>query len=455
MVRNARTRLILASVSLSVSVAAVLLGIVYVSVNSIIAAETRSVVEAELTGLEDNYLRRGIPGLATAIERRVAGTAGTARTDAIYLLADARGRAIAGNLAAWPPTIQPGGGWVTLDLIRTDTERRVPVSAASLRLPGGERLLVGRDASATKRFNAALARSGLWALLAALGLSVVAGWLLTRLIFSRISEIARTAETIMSGDLDQRIPLRGTDDELENLSETLNRMLDRISGLVENLKLSTTSLSHDLRSPLTRLRARLEELSQDDRIAGAQKQSVAAALDEVDVLLKTFHNLTEIARADTGLSQEDFELVDLQALVEDAIDLYAPVADKAGIRLRNAAQATRLRGHRHLLMQALSNLLENALRVAPAGSTITLACHHGAEGATLSVSDEGPGLPPDFIDQALKPFTTPESSRTDGGTGLGLALVSAVAHLHGGAVRLDNLRPGLRVTLRLAPNHLA
>ena len=444
LLRNARTRLILASVVLSMSVAALLLGFVYVSVNSIIEAETRSVVEAELAGLEDDYLRRGIPGLAGAIERRIASAD---RRDAIYLLAEARGRALAGNLAAWPPTVQPGGGWVDLELIRTDTEKTVPVSAASLRLDGGERLLVGRDASAMALFDTALARTGLWAFLAALGLSVVTGWLLTRLIFSRIADISVTANTIMAGDLDRRVPLRGTDDELDRLSATLNDMLDRISGLIDNLKLSTTSLSHDLRSPLTRLRTRLEKLSDEIGPNKAQSGNVEKAIEEVDLLLKTFNNLTEIARAETGLSAEDFDLVDMGALVDDAIDLYAPVVEAAHIMLLKSGEGTVLRGHRHLLMQALSNLVENAIRFSPEKTTITVALVEDVRGAKLSVSDEGPGVSEAFLDDALKPFTTQESSRSHGGSGLGLALVAAVMRLHGGDVTLRNLRPGLCVEL--------
>lgn len=447
MFRNARTRLILASVILSVSVAAMLLGFVYFSVNSIIEAETRSVVEAELAGLEDDYLGRGIPGLAAAIERRIASTE---RRDAIYLLADANGRALVGNLAAWPPTVQPGGGWVELELIRTDTEKTVPVAAASLRLNAGERLLVGRDASAMALFDKALVRSGLWALLAALGLSIVTGWLLTRLIFSRISDIARTANRIVSGELDMRVPLRGTDDELDRLSETLNDMLDRISGLIDNLKLSTSSLSHDLRSPLTRLRARLENLSKEIHASDSQRHSVSAALKDVDLLLKTFNNLTEIARAETGVSQRDFDLVDLGVLVEDAVELYRPVAEAAGVSLVREGQGVSMRGHRNLLMQTLSNLLENALRFAPKDSKITVTCDQRQNDVLLRVSDEGPGLPDAFMSEAVKPFTTQDSSRSEGGSGLGLALVLAVARLHGGDVQLCNLNPGLCVTLSFA-----
>ncbi|MEM6578282.1 MAG: HAMP domain-containing sensor histidine kinase, partial [Pseudomonadota bacterium] len=328
MLRNSRTRLIAASVVLNVCVAAILLTILYASVNSIISTETRSVVEAELAGLSDDYQRLGVLGLASAIERRIETSD---KRDAIYLLADRRGRAIAGNLAAWPPNIEPGGGWVDLELIRTDTEQPVPVSAASLRLQGGERLLVGRDASALRQFDNALYRSVIWALFGGLLLSLVTSWLLTKLVFSRIQEISGTARSIMSGDLDRRIPVRGTGDEFDQLSATLNEMLDRINALIGNLKFATTSLSHDLRSPLTRLRSRLESLADDAEEAGQQNHALARSLEDVDMLLKIFSNLTEIAHAETRLSREDFSQIDLMGLVNDAVELYGPVAQESSV----------------------------------------------------------------------------------------------------------------------------
>ncbi|MEP6388854.1 MAG: ATP-binding protein, partial [Halioglobus sp.] len=340
-------------------------------------------------------------------------------------------------------------GWVELELIRTDTEKPVPVSAASLHLQGSERLLVGRDASAQKLFDNALIQSAVWALLGALGLSIATGWLLTRLIFSRISDISRTADTIVSNDLTRRVPIRGTGDELDQLSLTLNEMLDRISDLIDNLKMTTTSLSHDLRSPLTRLRSQLETLTEGSGDIEERERMMLRALEEVDRLLEIFNNLTEIARAEARLSRDDFDDVDLVSLVNDCVDLYAPVAAEQGIELTATGSAPPVAGHRHLLMQALSNLLENALRFAPEASSIVVSLRDYGEYIELTVSDEGCGLPDDFLGEALRPFTTANRSRTDGGTGLGLALVLAVARLHNGDVKLSNTNPGLRATVNL------
>ncbi|MEM6888565.1 MAG: HAMP domain-containing sensor histidine kinase [Pseudomonadota bacterium] len=446
MLKNARTRLILASVALSVGVAALLLTGVYISANSIVEGETRSVVQAELTGLSDDYGRLGVPGLAAAIDRRVNSSD---RRDAIYLLADARGQALAGNLAAWPPTIAPGSGWVELELIRTDSEKTVPVSAASLRLLGGERLLVGRDATARKLFNAAFFQSAIWALLFALGLSVVTGWLLTKLVFNRILDISRAADTIMSGALERRIPMSGTGDELDQLSQTLNEMLERISELIENLTLTTTSLSHDMRSPLTRIRSQLETLAVDGTDNDTRAATAQGLLSEVDHLLKVFDNLTEIARAETRLSRDDFDPVDLVALMKDAIELYEPVALEKHITFAQNGTAPPVPGHRQLLMQATSNLIENALRFSPRGSSIVLSLKTVNGYVEYSICDTGSGVPDAFLDQAIKPFATLDHSRTQGGSGLGLALVSAVARLHNGEVWLKNTTPGLCATLRL------
>ncbi len=446
MLRNARTRLIIASALLSGGVAAVILVFVYLTVNSIIETETRSVVEAELAGLQSDYNRLGTLGLAAAIEERVESSI---QRDAIYLLADARGRAITGNLAAWPPTVEPGGGWVELTLIRTDSEQSVPVAAASLRLPGGERLLVGRDASAQRRFDAALTQSAIWGAVGAIALSLITGWLLTRLIFSRIADISRTADSIVTGDIERRVPLRGTGDELDQLSETLNEMLDRISDLILNLRMTTSSFSHDLRSPLTRLRANLEDLANQTDGSPEQKSLAEKSLLEADRLLTIFDNLVEIARAEAKVSRDDFEDLDLGSIVLDAVDLYSPVAEERQIRIVARAGEQVLPGHRQLLMLALSNLIENALKYAPNDSTVEVSLERKEEHVELSVSDQGPGLPEGFIHEALQPFKTADPSRTDGGTGLGLALVAAVARLHDGMVHLENCEPGLRVTLRL------
>lgn len=444
---NSRTRLVLASMVLSTLLTATVLALVYVTANRSIEGETRSVVSAELTGLADEYERRGLIGLLTAIERRLPSAS---ERDALYLLTDRFGAKLAGNLKQWPEDIAAGSGWVDLELRRDDNDQLVPISAASIRLPGGERLLVGRDAVAREQFDRVLLRSVGIALAIALVLSVLTGWLFTRLVFSRLSDIASTAENIVSGDLSRRMPLRGTGDEFDQVAGTLNTMLDRIEELVNNLRTTSNSIAHDLRSPLSRLKQRVEALSDPEKTDHEREVDVIRAGMEIDHVLRVLGQLTEISRAEAGVGREQFEPVDLQQLVADVVELYDPVAVDQGIRLEVTGSAQPIPGHRPLLSQALSNLLENAMRYAPTDSTVTINLHDEGRFSCLSVRDRGPGVPPEDLPRLQMPFVTLDPARTERNAGLGLALVAAISHMHGGAFEARNSDPGLMAIIKLA-----
>ncbi|MCU9836981.1 HAMP domain-containing histidine kinase [Ruegeria sp. WL0004] len=431
---------------LSTLLTAAVLVLVYVTANRTIAGETRSVVTAELAGLSDEYQRRGLFGLTEAIERR---TQDAAERDALYLLTGPFGTVLAGNLVRWPPDVEPGSGWVELDLIRTESRENVPVSAASIRLPGGERLLVGRDASARRQFDRVLLRSVGLALLAALALSLLTGWFLTRLVFSRLKDISRTATEIVSGDLTRRIPLRGTGDEFDRMSGTLNEMLDRIEELVGHLRTTSNSIAHDLRSPLSRLRQKVEALTNPSRGDAERDADAARALAEVDHLLRVFSQLTEISRAEAGLGREEFEPVDLAALARDVAEFYEPLAQENGVTLTVETDPAILPGHRALLAQALSNLLDNALRYAPGGTEVELHITAAEDVVILSVRDHGPGVPEADLERLAQPFVTLDPARTGGNSGLGLALAAAIARMQGGVFEARNAKPGLEARLVL------
>lgn len=432
---------------LSTILTATVLALVYVTANRSIESETRSVVSAELTGLADEYERRGLIGLITAIERRLPSAS---ERDALYLLADRFGNKLAGNLKHWPDDITAGSGWVDLEVRRADNDELVPVSAASIRLPGGERLIVGRDAVARQQFDRVLLRSVALALGIALLLSLLTGWLFTRLVFSRLSDIASTAENIVSGDLSRRMPIRGTGDEFDQVAGTLNTMLDRIEELISNLRTTSNSIAHDLRSPLSRLKQRVEALSDPDKSDMDREIDIARATTEVDHVLRVLGQLTEISRAEAGLGREQFEDVDLHQLVADVVDLYEPVAADQNVRLDVTGQASPIQGHRPLLSQALSNLLDNALRYAPEDLTITVSLAEDIACTRVSVRDEGPGVPEQDLPRLQQPFVTLDPARTERNAGLGLALVAAISRMHGGAFEARNCDPGLETTLKLA-----
>lgn len=445
--KNSRTRLVLASMVLSTLLTATILAMVYVTANRTIASETRSVVSAELTGLADEYERRGLIGLINAIDRRLPTAADR---DALYLLTGRQGTKLTGNLARWPADVVAGSGWVELQLRKGDTDEYVPISAASIRLPGGERLLVGRDALARQQFDRILFRSVALALVTAFALSLLTGWLLTRLVFSRLKDFADTADNIVSGDLSLRMPLRGTGDEFDQVAGTLNNMLDRIEELISNLRTTSNSIAHDLRSPLSRLQQRVEALSDPGKTDAEREIDLARATGEIEHVLRVLTQLTEISRAEAGLGREQFEPVSLRQLADDVVELYEPVASDQGIKLEVVGTADPIQGHRPLLSQALSNLLENAMRYAPHASAITISIREDGPFTRLSVRDRGPGVPEADLPRLQMPFVTLDPARTQRNAGLGLALVAAISHMHGGAFAARNCQPGLETTLKLA-----
>lgn len=444
--RSAVQRLIAIHFGLIAAATALVLAYVFVSTNWLIEVQVREVVSAELRGLEDEVEARGVFGLAAAIDRRARSNPGG---DGVYLLTAPDGRRLAGNLLAWPRDLPPGAGWVELTLTRTDRREPSIVSALALSLPRGERLLIGRDAEARRRFGRTLLSALVTALAVLAALTLLAAWGLSRLLRRRLGALAETAEQVMAGDLSHRAPVaetaaRGGGDEFDRLALSLNAMLDRIASLIDDLRMVTDSVAHDLRSPLTRLRGHLEAaLAEGEAMPEAARERIERALGEAETTLEVFAGLLAIARAEAGVGREQFEPVALDALVEEMAGLYAPAAEAAGARLRwRAPPGLTIPAHRQLLAQALSNLIENALRYAPPGSEIGLLAEAIPGGAALAVSDEGPGVPAAERERMLRRFTQADPSRGGGGAGLGLALVAAVARLHGGEARLADAHPG-------------
>ncbi|MDT8344136.1 MAG: HAMP domain-containing sensor histidine kinase [Thermohalobaculum sp.] len=447
MAHNATTRLVAAHLVLVAVATALVLGFVYWRTGGVIDTEQRAVVEAELRGLADDYRQGGLPALAAAVERRLGRPTGR---DAVYLLTDPRGARIAGNLAAWPPGVVPGGGWVTLDLYRLDdADRPTTISAVSVRLGRGERLLVGRDVAARAAFDATLVRALGWGLAAMALMALGTGWLLSRLILRRIDGIAGTAQAIMGGALDRRIALSGSGDEFDRLAATLNAMLERISALVGDLRMVTDSLSHDLRSPLGRLGRHLDAALDAAADAETRRARILSARAEADAVLAMASALLEISRIEAGIAAEQFEAVDLAVLARDVGDLYAAPAEEQGVTLEvSAGDALTVAGHPQLLAQALSNLLDNAIRHAPPGTAVRLGAEIDGGAPVLSVADRGPGIPEDARARVRQRFVRLDPARGGEGAGLGLALVDAVARLHGARLGLDDNAPGLRATIR-------
>ncbi len=446
----------------------------YFSSVEAVTRQVEATIDAEIEGLSEQYRQFGTAGLVRAVRNR---TRQRARPGAIYLLVDARFAPLAGNIAAWPQEEPDGRRWVDFSF-RTggaaDGRPRAGEEGAGeedaegkgaggeargrmFRLPGGYFLLVGHDLREQQRVTARTRRTLILAGIVAVLFAVASGGLLSWLVLRRIDSIARTSREIVAGDLARRVPETGRGDEFDRLAQSLNAMLSQNEKLFVGMREVAENLAHDLRSPLGRVRQRLERQLSESLSAGEKDALAMEALDETDRMLATFNAILSIAQADSGAPRRSFEPVDLRILLQDVADLYEPLAEEAGARLTLAlpGRPVVVRGNRDMLFQACANLLDNAIKygIASAGPApqpaIDLDLDAAGERARFAVRDRGAGLHGEALERARERFYRADASRTGGGSGLGLALVDAVARLHGGELALAAAGPGLRAAVQL------
>jgi signal transduction histidine kinase len=282
--------------------------------------------------------------------------------------------------------------------------------------------------------------------LIALGIGLIGGTVMSRNLLRRVEQVNRTSERVMTGNLSDRVPLHGTRDEFDQLAANLNRMLDQIERLMTAMREVTDDVAHDLRTPLSRLRARLERALVNP--SAGMSEAIRAAIDEADRLLATFNALLRIAELESGTHLDQTAPIDLSEVARSAAELYEPVAEEKGFTVSVVAEpGVRISGDWHLLSQALANLLDNALKYA-GGGEIELRVFNENRQAILEVADQGPGIPEADRQSVLDRFVRLEPSRTTPGNGLGLSLVRAIARRHDGSATLEDNRPGLRVRLQ-------
>jgi signal transduction histidine kinase len=368
----------------------------------------------------------------------------------IAALIDARGRPVAGNLAAAPADLR-SPSFRTGELALRGAAGPAEAGFLTLRAPDGATLLSGRSFDERLTLQRTLERSLVLALLLSLLFGVVGGLLIARYVGRRIEGIVRVVDEVGEGDLSRRAPVAGDTDAFDRLSARINRMLERIAALMDELRLTTDSLAHDLRSPIGRLRARIERaLATEDE--GQRDQLLSGVLGEADALSRMLATLMEIGRSESLAGRRSFAPIDAAALIADLAEMYEPLAEEAGVRLsaRAAADLPMLTGHRQLLAQALSNLLDNALLHGSGGGQVTIAADIGpSQTMRLSVADAGRGIAAEDRAEALRRFGRLDTSRSRPGAGLGLSLAASVAHLHGGTLRLEDAAPGLIAVLSL------
>jgi signal transduction histidine kinase len=416
---------------------------VYLSTSAYVRSRSDGEIAAEATTLRDAYAQSGRDRLVELIRQR---TADRSFAGHFYLLADPASAILAGNLGQWPLSVVTPSGWTEFRASPASPQaaERPLVRAVLENLPGGDRLLVGRDISDLDSFAAKIRAAVLSIVILVFVMAGVASILVTRRTVGRIESINATSRAIMASGLDKRIPLRGSNDEWDRVAENLNLMLDRIQTLMGEVKQVSDNVAHDLRTPLTRMRGRLEKAHHRPRQAEADQALIDDTIAELDVVLRIFLSITRISQIETQVRKSGFRSVNLADIAGEVVELYDAAAEEDGTRLVMAGdREVTVTGDRDLIFDAVANVVDNALKHGRPAGRIVVASENVGGVPVISVTDDGPGIPADQHEQVFKRFYRLEQSRYTPGNGLGLSLVAAVARLHGARVEMLDNAPGL------------
>jgi len=455
LLRTTAFQLTLVYLLIFVLFAASLLGYFALNTRRLINEQITRTVTAEIGRLREQYTEAGIRGLVLVIDLRSRRPGSS-----LYLVTTPNGEALAGNVGSLQPGVLDHPGWLETSYRRIEATEEVEHRALVevVELPGGFRLLVGRDLEERERIYGIIANAGRWSFALVVVLGLAGGFFVSRRVLKRIDAMTDTAHTIMAGDLSGRLPIAGTGDELDRLADNVNAMLERIEALMRGLKEVSDNIAHDLKTPLTRLRNRCEQALRGAKGDGDYRAALESTIAESDELIRTFDALLMIARAESGHARDNMIEFDAAEIARDVGELYEPLADEKGLALRvEAPLAAPVRGNRELVSQALANLIDNAIKHAGpeasknngAPAEIVVGAVADSERITLSVADRGPGIPDADRGRAVERFVRLEKSRSQPGSGLGLSLASAVARLHGGELRLEDNHPGLKSVIAL------
>jgi signal transduction histidine kinase len=424
-----------------------LLGYVYWSTVTYLHKISDRAISAECALLTQAYEAGGRDRLVAFIDRRLTDPF---FKDWFYLLVDPSLNYVAGNLQSWPGSLPGHDGWSTGSPVdwQSEVAKRPPLRAMYQILPDGHHLLVGRDIKDLDRFGESVTIGLTSAAVIFLILAAAAGISTSRRSMARIEAINATSREIMRSGLGERIPLRGTGDEWDGLAENLNSMLDRIGELVETNRQVSDNVAHDLRTPLTRMRGRLERACNQRLDLNQYRSLVNDTISDLDEILTTFSSLLRISQIEARDRMAAFRNTDLSEIVREVVELFEPAAEEKAVRLQlSADQSVTVVGDRDLLFDAISNLVDNAIKHGGDRGEVKIAVSGCADGPVLSISDRGPGIPTDERNHVLRRFYRLERSRNRPGNGLGLSLVAAVANLHGAHIIMGDNSPGSRIKL--------
>ena len=390
-------------------------------------------------------------GGTVALKREVLEATEAGDPQVAVAVLDRSGKPLEGNVDAVLSPAPSSFGKTRSAVLRMKGESSMLEASVNLRpIGGGQWLLTGRTVSAGISLRETLERSLVVALAVSVLLGLLCGAILGQYVDQRVHDIVRVADRVGGGDMSGRVPLSGGNDSFERLSRQINHMLDRISTLMSELRMLTDSLAHDLRSPVGRLRAAADAALAADT-PEERDQMLGAIIRQSDSLMRILTTALEIARSEAFTSQNQFSWFDPAQLADELVEMYEPVAEEAGaaMRLDRSSVVVPVFGHRQLLAQALSNLIENAIKYASSGGEIAVLVHDEDSTLKLGVTDRGPGIPVERRDEARRRFGRLDPSRSEEGAGLGLSLVQAIAHLHQGELALFDNSPGLIALLQI------
>jgi signal transduction histidine kinase len=451
--RTTAFKLSMAYLVIFVLFASAILGYVAFNMRRLLDEQVSLTIEEDVKGLVTQFNSGGLRRLVAQIERRASQPGSS-----LYLVTTPTGETLAGNISGIDQEglLDAGRYQLFYRVLEDGDVKPHRALVDTIVLPGGFRLLVGRDLSETDRFRGVIRSAIGWSILLVLVMAVAGGVFVARRVLGRIDAMTATTRSIMAGDFSGRLAVSGTNDELDRLAQNLNAMLDRIAELMAGLREVSDNIAHDLKTPLTRLRNSAEEALRTAADTEEYRLTLENVIDEADHLIRTFNALLMIARAESGNATEGMAAFDAADVARDVAELYEPLAEEAHVTMHvTLPEKLPLYGSRELIGQALANLLDNAIKYAardesvPENAEISIGAVATGTGIELSVSDNGPGIPEADRARVVERFVRLEGSRSRPGSGLGLSLASAVARLHGGTLRLEDHAPGLRVVLAL------
>jgi signal transduction histidine kinase len=437
--RTSSFRLALLYAGLLTASVLVLFGVTYWFATNYATQDEDNEIEVEFASIQDEAQLSGQARLPAIIDNHLR-----LRKDvlAIYLLQDSGGVKIIGNVPAMSPVI----GSATLRLRVDDRPRQV--RARGYNLANGDYLLVGQDTRTLRDMKALIVRAFGVGLVATLLLALLGGVIVSTTMLKRIDAVSRTARGIVAGDMSQRVPVRGTDDEFDELAASVNAMLNRIEDLMRSMRQVSNDVAHDLRTPLTRLRQRLEHARRRAQTTEELHEALAHSIAQVDSILETFGALLRIAQIEAGGRASEKSAINVSKFLTAIVDDFAPAAEDQGQSLvAEIDKDLSITGDPELLTQMVVNLVDNAIRHSPPGARICIEAKTVGDSLELAVVDNGPGIPSRERENVLRPFYRLEASRTTEGSGLGLSLVAAIAKRHDAKLSLGDNSPGLRVAV--------